>query len=126
MKSSRAVRLGLTAALGAALMSQTAAACDDGPEEFEEKQTAYGEVCMKYNRATGEHDVRVPDSECDNDHDRSHFVWVYVNHGGGYSAPPMGGKLTSGSYTTVKPTGTTIARPPATGGFGTFRAPVGS
>lgn len=81
---------------------------------------------MKYNRATGEHDVRVSDDECDKDTSHSHFVWVYVNHSAGHHAPAMGQKLQPGSYVTAKPGGTTISRPPATGGFGTFRAPVGA
>lgn len=125
MKRSHGVRLGLTVALGAALLSQTAAACDEGPEEFQEQNSAYGEICMKYNRATGEYDVRVPDEECDNDPDRRAHTWIWINQAGGYHPPPVGSKVSPGTYVTTKPTGTTISRPPATGGFGTFRAPIG-
>lgn len=127
MKSSRTVNIAKTAAFAAAVLaaSATMTACAEEPGQFETRQAASGEVCMKYNRATGDYDVRAHDSECERDTSRSHFMWVYVNHAGGYSAPPVGGKLTPGSYSTVRPAGVTVARPPATGGFGTYTASAG-
>jgi len=120
-RSAHVARAGLAVALAASL-----AGCTDAPDEYEEQTTAYGQVCMKWNRATGEYDVRVPDSECDQDGDHSHFNWIYIHSAGGHSAPAIGSKVKPGSYVTTLPAGATVAKPPATGGFGTFRAPVGS
>jgi hypothetical protein len=119
-RSAHVARAGLAVALAASLSS-----CADEPDEYQDQNSAYGQVCMKWNRATGEYDVRVPDDECDRDGGHSHFNWLYIHHGGGYTAPAMGSKAKPGSYVTALPAGTTVSRPPATGGFGTFRAPIG-
>lgn len=127
MKRSSVVNATRTAAFAAGLLAlqATMAACGDSPDDYQEQNSAYGEICMKYNRATGEYDVRVPDRECENDTDRSHHTWLWINQAGGYHPPPMGSKVSPGTYVTTKPNGSTISKPPATGGFGTFRAPIG-
>lgn len=111
--------------VGVAALAAALTGCSDQPE-YEEQNSAYGQVCMKYNRATGEYDVRVPDDECDRDTGHSHFNWLYIHQGGGHSAPAIGSKAKPGSYVTTLPAGASVSKPPATGGFGTFRAPVGS
>lgn len=121
MKRSKSVSIVGVAALAAAL-----AGCTDAPdEEYETQNSAYGQVCMKWNRATGDYDVRVPDDECDRDGGHVHTNWIFINHGAGHTAPAVGSKVKPGSYVTTLPAGATVSKPPASGGFGTFRAPVG-
>lgn len=124
MKRSKNVSIARVAALAAALTG-LACASGDEPEEYETQNSAYGQICMKWNRATGDYDVRVPDDECDRDGDHVHTNWIFINHGAGHTAPAVGSKVKPGSYVTTVPGGSTVSKPPATGGFGTFRAPVG-
>lgn len=120
MLSSRAVRIGATVA-----MLVGSLACADG-EETTTVQTEYGEICARYNRATGEYDVRVPFEECDNDPDHIRTYPIFIHQGGGHTAPAVGSKIVPGSFKTSVPAGATTARPPATGGFGTHTTTAGS
>lgn len=93
-------------------------ACAEG-EEYEEVQAGSQEICVEKDSQ-----VRVPDDKCDGDSSHTHYYWWY--HGSSYGpAPAVGSRANMLHGSAVKPGGT-VARPPATGGFGTFRASVGS
>lgn len=106
---SKVVRLGLTASLA---ISLAACASDDDDAEV---RADHHRICVDNDQ------VRVEDTNCPDDDSDGHFFhpyWIYGSH----SAPGVGSKVVPGSYSTVKPTSGTIARPPAKGGFGTFRS----
>lgn len=66
---------------------------------------------------------RVPDERCEQHSlSSSTFLWYYL--GRSFAAPPVGSKVTSGSFT--KPTTGTVGRVPSSGGFGTFKGSTGS
>jgi hypothetical protein len=109
---SRAVQVG-----GVVAMLVGALACASGGDEYTEVETEYGEICVRHSDVTGE-DTRVGDEECERG--GSGVFWVWVFQRAGARIPAVGGVVQKGSYTTVRPGGT-IARPPATGGFGTTR-----
>lgn len=108
-----AVSLGLTAALASALTG-----CSGGGDG-QEMRADFHRICVDNTQ------VRVDDGQCpDNDADGFFFhpLWVY----GMNTAPAVGSKVDAGTFATVKPTAGVIARPPASGGFGTYRTSAGA
>lgn len=128
MKASRGVRIGAMVGLFVASL-----ACADS-EETEVVQTQYGEICVRreeppqvdmpfmQDEPTME---RVPWEECENDSSHIHFYPYYINHGAGYQAPPVGSKFAPSHGTSTRPASGAVARPPASGGFGTHTTTVG-
>lgn len=112
MKKSTAVTLGLVLAAG---ISFACASGDD--QEFMDTEADHQEICV--DEQTGK---RVEDRECDSG--TSGYHWFY--HGRAHGPAPAVGQPYNRLYgSTVRPGGT-IARPPATGGFGTTKVSVGS
>jgi hypothetical protein len=92
--------------VGAVLTALALTGCAD------EEQTAdYSEVCVD---AQG---VRVEDRRCD---ERDGHTWMWFPYS--YSVPAHGSHVDASKGTTVRPVTGTVARPPASGGFGTTRA----
>ena len=87
-----------------------------GDSEGEEISAEYSEVCVEDVT-----DLRVDDANCVSETTRHHWMWFPY----GYHVPSVGSKVNKSAGITSKPTGT-IVRPPASGGFGTFRVPSGS
>ena len=114
MKRSMNVIIG-PVTLGAMMFALTG--CGEG--EYEEVPADSQEICVE--RDTGE---RVDFDKCDSDTSHIHYYpWYHASTYGG--APAVGSKVNPAHGSTVKPDGS-FARPPETGGFGGFRAPVGS
>lgn len=87
-----------------------ASACNSG-----ENKADYNRICLDQNG------VRVEDANCPDDdlhHGFFYPIWIHNT----YPAPAVGSKPAAGTYSTVKPASGSIARPPAKGGFGTFRS----
>lgn len=108
--ASRGVRVGAMTAL---LVVALGCASDD---ETTEVQTEYGEICVRQEPPDSGEWERVADSECDDGHHGRSWIWMH--HAGGHTAPPVGSRVSHGSFVTSRPTGS-IARPPTSGGFGT-------
>lgn len=103
MKRTQHITIGVVAALALA-------ACGSG-----ESNADYNRICLDENG------VRVEDHNCPDDDSRNGFfypIWLY----GHTAAPAVGSRPPAGSYVTTKPATGSIARPPAKGGFGTFRS----
>lgn len=93
------------------------AACSD--EEYVEVQADSQEICVE--QATGN---RVPFERCDDDSDHSHYYpWFHSSSHG--PAPAVGSRINPAYGSTVRPAGS-IARPPATGGFGGSKVSAGT
>lgn len=88
-----------------------------GCAEDEEVNADYSQVCVEDDT-----DIRVEDNNCDTDSTGSHWVW-FPHH---LLMPPVGDRINPAFGVTTKPTSGTIARPPAKGGFGTFRSGLSS
>lgn len=125
MKKSTSVTVGLVLAAGISF----ACASGEDDQEFMDVNADHQQVCVKVEDE--DNFIRADDDKCpdENEH-HAHFYpgyyyWYYMGSAHG-SPPPVGSKVstTSGSFT--RPTSGTIARPPASGGFGVFRVPVGS
>lgn len=95
-------------------------------EEYEEVQADYQEMCVE-DKGDGELE-RHPDEQCPGGQQHSSgsgLYWYYLGRAFG-SPPAYGSSFRPGGHgTTVRPVAGTVARPPASGGFGTFRVPVG-
>lgn len=124
-KISGAVTTGIV--LAAAVSFACASGEDD--QEFMDVNADHQQVCVKVEDQ--DNFIRAEDKECgdENEH-HAHFYpgyhyWYYMGSAHG-TPPPVGSKVstTSGSFT--RPSTGSIAKPPSSGGFGTFRAPVGS
>lgn len=122
MKKSTSVTLGLV------LFAGVSFACASEPDqEFMDTEADHQQVCVQVE--DDEELVRSEDGKCgDENESHAHFYpgyyyWYYIGRAHG-TPPPVGGKVstTSGSFT--RPTSGSIAKPPPSGGFGTFRAPV--
>lgn len=96
------------------LLGALACTCSCGTKSQPQPVLAnYARICVNNI------DIRVDDSLCPDTDLRGnvyHPVWVY----GHTAAPAVGHRVALQIYTTVKPTGATIARPPAEGGFATL------
>ena len=126
--TSKGVRIGAMVGLLVATL-----ACSEG-EETEVVNTAYGEICVRREpppavdqpfMADEPELERVPWEECENDSGHAHYYPYYINHGAGHSAPPVGSKFKASHGVSAAPAGTTTARPPASGGFGTRTSVIG-
>jgi hypothetical protein len=92
--------------IGVVLSALALTGCSD-----EEQNADYSEVCLDAQN------VRVDDDRCDDDSSHNHWMWFpYV-----YAVPAYGSHVDTSKGVTTRPTTGTIARPPATGGFGTTR-----
>jgi len=126
MKKSTAVTIGLVLAAGVSF------ACASEPDqEFMDTEADHQQVCVEV-QDNGDL-VRDDDSDCpadreDNSHSGGHYYsgyhyWYYL--GRAHGAPPaVGSKVNSSHGSFTRPSTGSIARPPASGGFGTFRALV--
>lgn len=97
--------------LGMVLTAGVGFACASGEPDQEFMDAEYGQVCME--QAT---EIRSVDDECDDGDADDGFLWVYL--GRPHSSPPVGSKLTSGTYLTSRPSSALISRVPSSGGFG--------
>jgi len=104
-RRSRTVTTG--AVLAALVLTLTACTDDEGDEQ----NADYSEVCVD------EQGQRVDDDRCD-DND-GHHTWMWFPYG--YAVPAHGARVDTSKGVTVRPASGTIARPPITGGFGTYR-----
>lgn len=116
--------------MGAMLAAAVSFACASGEDdqEFMDVDADHQQVCteVKHNGEL----VRVEDEKCpdENEH-HAHFspgyyYWYYL--GKAHGTPPAVGAsvpVANGSFT--RPSTGTIARPPATGGFGVTKVSVG-
>jgi len=98
-------------------------------DEWSTTQAAYSEICVQVGPG-GQQVTRVSDDNCTSDNDRcstyiypGHYYWYYL--GRSQQAPPVGAHLPIASGQFSRPASGTIARPPASGGFGTTRVSVG-
>lgn len=107
MKRSKVVSIGLTAVLAAAVAGCSS---DDDPQ--------HSAICVDQQSQQ-----RVDDDVCDDDHDHHGFAWFYYPIG--YSAPPVGGRITPSHGSFTKPAGST-ATVPKSGGFGGSKAGAGT
>jgi hypothetical protein len=117
---------------GIVLASVLLVACSSEPDqEFMDADADHQQVCVK-PQPNGELERR-PDHECADQDDDGHMggstcavCWYFL--GRAYGTPPaVGQKIPSyapGSY--AKPSTGTVARPPATGGFGVTRVTTGA
>jgi hypothetical protein len=92
------------------------AACAAG-DPAAETDADYSEVCQDADR------IRVDDADCENNVGGTSVV--YIPRASGYHPPPVGSRIDQALVTTVRPAAGSIARPPATGGFGRFTASGG-
>jgi hypothetical protein len=124
MKKSTNVSLGIAMA---ATLAFAASGCATEPDqEFMDTEADNQQVCVQV-QDNGDL-VRDDDAKCpdENEH-HAHFTpgfwyWYYMNRSMG-TPPAVGQKVTTGG-TFIRPTSGSIAKPPSSGGFGTFRAPV--
>lgn len=123
-KISGAVTTGIVLA---AVISMACAAGEDD-QEFMDTEADNQQVCVQV-QDNGDL-IRDDDGKCpdENEH-HAHFTpgfwyWYYMSRTMG-TPPAVGQKVTTGG-TFIRPTSGSIAKPPSSGGFGTFRAPVGS
>lgn len=125
MKRSTAVTVGLVLAAGVSF----ACASGEDDQEFMDVNADHQQVCVKVEDENNF--VRAEDDQCpDENTSHAHFYpgyhyWYYLGSAHG-TPPPVGSKVTPGHGSFTRPTSGTIAKPPASGGFGTFRAPVAS
>lgn len=94
------------------VMALALSGCASGPD-YEEVDAGSQEICID-----SETMERVDFEKCDDDrsHGGSHFYpWYHKSSNG--PAPAIGSKINPGHGSVLKPGGT-IARPPASGGFG--------
>lgn len=118
-----------TVTTGIVLAAAVSFACASGEEdqEFMDMEADHQQVCVQV-QDNGDL-IREEDKECpDENESHAHFspgyyYWYYMGRAHG-TPPPVGNKVstTSGSFT--RPASGSIAKPPSSGGFGTFRAPV--
>lgn len=106
MKRSKVVTIGLTAVLAAAV-----AGCS-------EEEPQHSAICVDQ-----ETEQRVEDDVCAEGRDHSGFAFFYLPVG--YSAPPVGGRITASQGSYVKPAGST-GSVPRSGGFGGSKSGSGS
>jgi hypothetical protein len=127
--TSKHVRIGAMVGLLVATL-----ACSEGEEEYETVNTAYGEICVRREpppavdqsfMADEPELERVPWEQCENDPNHIHYYPYYINHGAGHSAPPVGSRFKASHGASAAPAGSTTARPPASGGFGTRTSVIG-
>lgn len=121
MKRSAMVTTGLV------LAAAVSFACASEPDqEFMDVEADYQEMCVE-DKGDGELE-RHPDEECPGGQQHSSsssLYWYYLGRAFG-SPPAYGSSFRPGSHgTTVRPVTGTIARPPASGGFGMSRVSVG-
>lgn len=122
----------MSVATGLILTVVMSTACSSEPDqEFMDAEADHQQVCVK-PQGNGELERR-PDHECSDQDDDGRsggsscvVCWYFI--GRAFGAPPaVGSKLpayTPGSFT--RPSSGTIAKPPASGGFGTTKVSVGS
>lgn len=121
----------ISAATGLVLTAVFTVACASEPDqEFMDTEADHQQVCVK-PQPNGELERR-PDHECSGQDESGGgggsgcaVCWYFL--GRAYGTPPAVGQkipaYTPGSY--ARPSTGTIARPPASGGFGTTRVSVG-
>lgn len=122
MKKSANVTLGLV------LFAGVNFACASEPDqEFMDMDADHQQVCVRVQE-NGDL-LRSEDDECgDENQSHAHFYsgyyyWYYMGRAHG-TPPPVGSKVSAASGSFTRPSSGSIAKPPASGGFGTFRAPV--
>lgn len=108
--------------------------CASEPDqEFMDESADHQQICVEISQ-DGQQLERVDDDDCPSDEDNNgqstfypgYPYWYYLGRAYG-SPPPVGQRLPLASHGSFsRPQGGTIARPPATGGFGTTRVSVGS
>lgn len=124
MKKSTSVTLGLV------LLAGVSFACASEPDqEFMEIAADHQQMCVQI-----EDDfelVRSEDGNCP-DENESHanfypgyYYWYYMGRAHG-TPPPVGAKVPVASGSFTRPSSGTIAKPPASGGFGVTQVSVGS
>lgn len=128
MKKSSNVKVGMVLAVG---MMFAATGCASEPDqEFMDTQADHQQLCVKISD-DGNEVTRVSDDQCPSDEDNNGQSVFYVGYpywfymGRAFGTPPAVGSTvprTHGSFS--RPAGGTIAKPPATGGFGMARVPV--
>lgn len=125
MKRTSKVTVGLVLSAG---MLFTNTACTSEPDqEFMDAEADHQQVCVK-PRENGELERR-PDHECSDDGSSGSATclvcWYFL--GRAFGAPPAHGqRFNPGSYGSfIRPSSGTIAKPPASGGFGTTKVSVG-
>jgi hypothetical protein len=81
-----------------------------GCSSDQEYDAEFTEICQDANG------YRVPDQDCEDSSDGSHFV--YIPRSSGYHPPAVGARIDPTKGTTIRPAGYAVARAPITGGFG--------
>lgn len=120
----------ISVATGLILTAVFTVACSSEPDQ-EFMEADHQQICVK-PQPNGELERR-PDHECDGQDDNGSsgssgcaVCWYFLGRAYG-TPPPVGQKIPAyapGSY--ARPASGTVARPPATGGFGGSRVSVGS
>lgn len=123
MKKSTAVTVGLV------LMAGVSFACASEPDqEFMDVNADHQQMCVQVQDngdLIRDHDAKCPDEDEHHAHFNTGFwYWYYLGRVHG-TPPPVGKQVpVGGSFT--RPTSGTIAKPPASGGFGVTKVSVGS
>lgn len=120
MKKSTSITLGLVLTAGVSF------ACASEPDQqFMDVEADYQQMCV---REQDDRLIRRPDDECPRDDSNrsgtSSLYWYYL--GRAFGTPPAVGQPVPSGGTTTRPVGASIAKPPASGGFGVTKVSVGS
>jgi hypothetical protein len=125
MKISKNVLVGTVLLAGIAF---TGTACASEPDqEFMDTEADHQQMCVQVQDngdLIRDHDAKCPDEDEHHAHfDTGFWYWYYL--GRVYGTPPAVGQQVPIGGSFVRPSSGTIARPPATGGFGSTKVSVG-